>query len=142
VAAVTGDTLYGATGQGRIGLIDVRDIGEFAATVLTDPRPHTGKVYTLTCPAGISLGEAAEQLAEVYGGPIAYHALEPEQAHAGMREAGVPEWIAAVTAEYLRAYARGWGDFTTKDYESVTGLKPTRFADFARAHANQLISQA
>ncbi|WP_246365902.1 SDR family oxidoreductase [Nonomuraea rhodomycinica] len=140
--SVTGDTLYGATGQGRLGLIDVRDIGEFAATVLTDPRPHTGKVYTLTGPASISLGEAAGQLTEVYGRPIAYHSLEPEQAYAGMREAGVPEWIAAVTAEYLRAYARGWGDYTTKDYESVTGRQPTPFADFARAHADRLIGQA
>ncbi|NUW32757.1 SDR family oxidoreductase [Nonomuraea sp. SMC257] len=140
--SVSGDTLYGGTGQGRLGLIDVRDIGEFAATVLTDPRPHTGKVYTLTGPASISLGEAAEQLAEVYGRSIAYHSLEPEQAYAGMKEAGVPEWIAAVTAEYLRAYAKGWGDYTTKDYASVTGKQPTPFADFARAHANQLLGQA
>ncbi|MEV0202615.1 SDR family oxidoreductase [Nonomuraea sp. NPDC050691] len=140
--SVTGDTLYGATGQGRIGLIDVRDIGEFAATVLTDPRPHTGKVYTLTGPASISLGEAAGQLTEVFGRRIAYQALEPEQAYTGMKDAGLPEWIAAVTTEYLRAYARGWGDYTTKDYESVTGKLPTPFVDFARAHADRLTGQA
>ncbi|MFI6787793.1 SDR family oxidoreductase [Nonomuraea sp. NPDC050383] len=138
--SVTGDTLYGATGHGRFGLIDVRDIGEFAATLLTDPRPHTGKVYTLTGPASISLAEAAEALGEVYGRPIAYQPVAPEQAHAAMLEAGLPAWNAAVNTEYMRAYAGGWGDYTTPDYREVTGKDAHTFTDFARAHADRLLS--
>ncbi|MEV0145314.1 MULTISPECIES: SDR family oxidoreductase [unclassified Nonomuraea] len=138
--SVAGDTLYGATGHGRFGLIDVRDIGDFAATLLTDPRPHTGKVYTLTGPASISLAEAAEALGEVYGRPIAYQPTAPEQAHAAMLEAGLPAWIAAVNTEYLRAYADGWGDYTTADYRKVTGRDARTFTDFARAHADRLLS--
>ncbi|MFG3442871.1 NAD(P)H-binding protein [Nonomuraea sp. NPDC047897] len=136
--ALNGTTLYGSTGQGRLGLIDVRDIGDFAATVLTDPRPHTGKVYTLTGPASISMAEAAGDLAEVYGRPVTYQPLPPDHVHAAMLDAGVPEWIAAVSVEYAVAYARGWGDYTTPDFASVTGHAPRTFLDFAHAHADHL----
>lgn len=136
--AINGATLHGSTGHGRIGLIDVRDIGEFAARVLTDPRPHTGKVYTLTGPASISLAEAAGLLEEVYGEPIGYQSLSPEEFHAALLGAGVPEWIAAVSVEYARAYAAGWGDYTTPDFRSVLGYQPRTFLDFAKAHATAL----
>ncbi|MDF2709656.1 MAG: NAD(P)H-binding protein [Nonomuraea muscovyensis] len=138
LGAVNGGTLYGSTGQGRIGLIDTRDIGEFAAKVLTDPRPHTGKVYTLTGPASISLGEAAGHLGDVYGRPISYQPLSPDQVHAAMLDAGLPEWIAAVSVEYAVAYAGGWGDYTTPDFTSVVGHAPRSFLDFAHAHADRL----
>ncbi|MFI7438992.1 SDR family oxidoreductase [Nonomuraea indica] len=138
--ALNGSTLYGATGHGRLGLIDVRDIGDFAAELLTNPRPHTGKVYTLTGPASISLDEAAADLEAVYGRPVTYQPLSPDQVHAAMLDAGVPEWIAAVSVEYAVAYARGWGDYTTPDFAAVTGRAPRSFLDFARAHAEHLAS--
>ncbi|SEG78859.1 NAD(P)H-binding [Nonomuraea solani] len=42
LGSVNGDTLYGGTGEGRIGMIDVRDIGDVAAAVLRDPARHQG----------------------------------------------------------------------------------------------------
>ncbi|MFG1709380.1 SDR family oxidoreductase [Nonomuraea sp. M3C6] len=138
--SVNDGTLYGATAQARLGLIDVRDIGDFAATLLTDPRPHTGKVYTLTGPASISLAEAADRLGEAYRKPIAYQSVTPEQAYAAMLEAGLPEWNAAVNTEYARAYAAGWGDYTTDDFRAVMGRDARTFLDFATAHGDRLRS--
>jgi hypothetical protein len=40
-----------------------------------------------------------------------------------------------MVAEYGRAFAAGWGDFTTTDVQDVVGRPPRAFADFARDHA-------
>ncbi|GGS80647.1 SDR family oxidoreductase [Nonomuraea spiralis] len=138
LGSVNGDTLYGGTGEGRIGLVDVRDIGDFAAAVLRDPAPHKGRTYTLTGPASISLREAAADLTEVYGTPIAYQPVTPDDAYRSMLEAGLRDWDAAVTREYLKAYAAGWGDRTTTAFTDVTGRPGRSFAEFARDHASLL----
>jgi uncharacterized protein YbjT (DUF2867 family) len=139
--SVNGDTLYGATGEGRVSMIDVRDIGDFAAAVLRDPAPHKGKTYTLTGPASISLGDAAAALSEVYGTPIAYQPVTVDDAERAMRASGLPEWDAAVTKEYLTAYEQGWGDYTTPAFTDVTGRPGRSFADFAKDHADRLRSR-
>ncbi|MFC7384239.1 SDR family oxidoreductase [Sphaerisporangium rhizosphaerae] len=136
--SVNGGTLYGGLGDGRVGMIDVRDIGDFAARVLTEPQSHEGKVYTLTGPAGISLKEAAERLQIIYGTPVDYHALSEREAYEAMLGAGLPDWIAAVNAEYGTAYARGWGDFTTSDFPDVMGRPARSFGDFARDYADRI----
>ncbi|MGP3920667.1 SDR family oxidoreductase [Nonomuraea sp. 10N515B] len=136
--SVNGDTLYGATGEGRVSMIDVRDIGDFAAAVLRDPAPHKGKTYTLTGPASISLGDAAAALSEVYGTPIDYQPVTVDDVERAMRAAGLSEWDAAVTKEYLTAYAQGWGDYTTPAFTDVTGRPGRSFTDFAKDHADRL----
>ncbi|MGN9837406.1 SDR family oxidoreductase [Nonomuraea sp. H19] len=138
--SVNGDTFYSATGEGKLGLIDVRDIGDFAAEVLRDPTPHKGKTYTLTGPASISLRDAAAEMEQVFGTPIAYQPVTPDDACRSMLAAGLPEWIAAVTGEYLTAYAQGWGDYTTPAFTEVMGRPGRSFADFARDHADRLRS--
>ncbi|NJP91533.1 SDR family oxidoreductase [Nonomuraea sp. FMUSA5-5] len=132
--SVNGDTLYGALGEGRIGMIDVRDIGAAAAEILRAPERHKGATYTLTGPASISLASVAEDLSRVHGRPIGYERVPVEAAVRSMREAGLPAWDAQVTGEYLVAYAKGWGDYTTPDFETVTGRPATPFIDFARDH--------
>lgn len=129
LSSVVDGTLYGPTGEGRMGLIDVRDIADFAAAVLKDPAPHAGQTYTLTGPSSISLREAASSIG------AAYQPVSLEDAYAAMIGAGLGEWMAAVNVEYGKAYAAGWGDFTTPDFSTVTGRPARSFADFAHDHA-------
>ncbi|MFI7454573.1 SDR family oxidoreductase [Nonomuraea sp. NPDC049714] len=138
--SVSGDTLYGPTGEGRIGFIDVRDIAEFAAEVLSDPAVHHGRTYTITGPESISLREAAARLTRVHGTPIGYEPVSPEAAHQAMLTAGLPEWQAEVNVEYAQAYASGWGDYTTPDFAQVVGHQARTFEDFAADHAEWLRS--
>ncbi|TYB56351.1 SDR family oxidoreductase [Nonomuraea sp. PA05] len=136
--SVNGDTLYGALGEGRIGMVDVRDIGDFAAEVLRAPTRHRGATYTLTGPASISLSTVAADLSQVYGTPITYQPVPVEAGVRSMLEAGMPEWDAKVTGEYLTAYSKGWGDYTTQDFEKVMGRPARSFDAFARDHAEQV----
>ncbi|WP_214318988.1 SDR family oxidoreductase [Nonomuraea sediminis] len=138
LGSVNGATLYGSTGEGRLSPIDVRDIGDFGAAILTDPAPHAGKTYTITGPASISLGEAAGSLEQVYGERIGYQPVGLDDAYRSMLEMGLPEWIAAVSVEYGKAYSRNWGDFTTPDFETVLGRRARTFAEFAQDHRDIL----
>jgi uncharacterized protein YbjT (DUF2867 family) len=126
IGSVIDGTLYAATGEGRMGMIDVRDIADFAAHVISDPAPHAGRTYTLTGPASISLRDAAAELGATY------QPLTPAQAYEAMRQGGLDESVAAMGAEYVTAYSTGWGDYTTTDFTDVMGRQPRTFEEFAR----------
>lgn len=140
LGSVVGDTLYGGLGDGRVGMIDVRDVAGFGARVLAEPQAHAGKTYTITGPDSISLHEAAATVAQVQGSSVTYQPVTEADAYESMVGFGLSEWIAAGGVEYGRAYARGWGDFTTSDFPDVVGRQATSFADFARDHAAALHS--
>jgi uncharacterized protein YbjT (DUF2867 family) len=142
LGAVVGDTLYGTFGDGRLGLIDVRDIGEFAAHILTDPATHAGSTYTLTGPASISLYDAAAAAGSALGARITYQPVSTEQAYSSMLDMGLSEWIASVAVEYSQAYAAGWGDFTTTDFSDVIGRHARSITQFADEYAADLRSSA
>jgi uncharacterized protein YbjT (DUF2867 family) len=137
--SVAGGVLYHAFGAGKVGMIDVRDIGDFAARVLTEPAPHAGKVYTLTGPASISMLDAASDLAWIHGTPVTTQDVTPQDVADAIVAAGMSQWIAEVSGlEYVVAYAQGWGDYTTPDFTTVTGRPGRSFAEFARDHASLL----
>lgn len=123
-------------GEGRLGMIDVRDVAELAAQVLTEePDRHHGKIYTPTGPQSISFAEGAEQLRQILGREVRYVPVADEAARTNLLETGMPEWIVELQVEYGQAYASGWGDFTTSDFQDVVGRRPRSFADFARDYA-------
>ncbi len=123
-------------GEGRLGMIDVRDVAEIAAKILTDePDRHHGKVYTPTGPEAVSFAQVAAQLHEAIGYDVTYLAVPDDAARLAMLDAGFSEWLVGMLVEYGQAFSTGWGDFTTNDVEEVLGRQPRRFADFARDHA-------
>jgi uncharacterized protein YbjT (DUF2867 family) len=92
-------------GAGRYPLVDTRDVGAAAAVVLRDPGAHAGRAYALTGPSALAYGDVARALGELVGHPVAYEARPPEQFHAGLIEAGIPEWRADDLAAIASAYA-------------------------------------
>jgi uncharacterized protein YbjT (DUF2867 family) len=131
-ASVAADaTLYMNLGGANVGMIDTRDIGEFAARILENPRRHTGKVYTPTGPESTSMAAAAETLGRALGKPVNYVALPQDAARAAMLGFGLQQWFVGMLIEYGQAYSEGWGDFVTSDFKAVTGREPRPFAQFA-----------
>lgn len=126
---------YWAMGEGRLGMIDARDIGEVGARILKDaPLDHHGKIYTPTGPASISFADVASDLSAVAGKPVRYVPVPFEAARDAMLGAGMSPWLAGMMVEYSQAYASGWGNFTTSHVEEVTGKKARSFNTFARDH--------
>ncbi len=122
--------IYQPFEDGRLGMIDARDIGEVAAKVLTE-EGHEGKTYTLTGPAAISFHDIAEMLSEVLGKKVDYIPISLEKAKEAMLGMGLSEWKAEVLIEYARAHSQGYSNFTTEDFEQLTGHTATSYKEFA-----------
>ncbi len=122
--------LYQDLGEGRLAMIDVKDVAEFGTAILTQPERHVEKTYTITGPASIGLRDVASEFGRALERRVDYVALSHDAAREALVGAGVPPWFADGFVEYGAAYERGWGDFTTPDFESVVGRKATSFAEF------------
>jgi uncharacterized protein YbjT (DUF2867 family) len=122
--------IYQPFKDGKLGMIDARDIGEVASKVLTEGG-HEDKVYTLTGPAAISFYDVAEALSEVLGKEVSYVAVPLEKAKEAMLNIGIPEWRADALNEYAKAHSEGYSDFTTNDVEQLTGHPATSYKKFA-----------
>jgi uncharacterized protein YbjT (DUF2867 family) len=133
MVAATG-TIYQPFKDGRLGMINARDIAEVAARVLTE-EGHEGRVYTLTGPAAISFHDVAQALSEVLGTAVRYIDVSLEAAKEAMLRRGVPEWLADALNEYAKAHSEGYSDFTTDDVARLTGHRATSYEQFAHDFA-------
>ena len=97
--------IYWDMKEGKLGMIDVRDIVDAALAVLTGSG-HEGKSYILTGPAAISFDEVARTFSNVLGKDIKYVSVPGEAALKSMTDMGVPEWVAAGYAELVGGFQR------------------------------------
>ena len=126
--------VYMALKDGKIGMVDVRDVADVAAKVLTEDG-HEGKTYTLTGPASISFHDVASGLSKVLGKEVRYVDVPLEAARKAMISMGLSEWFADALGEYMTAFSEGYGDFTTNDVAEVTGHPARSYETFARDFA-------
>jgi uncharacterized protein YbjT (DUF2867 family) len=132
----TDGAFYLNMGEGRLGMIDVRDIAELAARILrAEPDRHHGRIYTATGPEAISFAQVAEQLGRELGREVRYVPVADEAARQAMLDIGLSNWLVGLAVEYGQAYASGWGDITSTDFEDVVGRPPRGFAVFAADNA-------
>ena len=123
--------MYMGMGDGKLGMIDVRDIVDVAVRVLGD-KSHAGQTYTLTGPAAITLHEVARAFSSALGREVKYVPVPPEAVADSIRKLGWGEWFATVMRDYSAAYAKGMGDFTTDHVLKITGQQPRSIEQFAR----------
>ena len=127
--------VYMAVKDGKIGMIDVRDVADVAVKVLTEDG-HDGKTYNLTGPASISFHDVAAALSKALGKEVNYVNVPLEAAREAMIGMGLPEWIADAFGEYMTAFSEGYGDFTTPDVQEVTGRPARSYETFVRDFAH------
>ncbi len=121
--------VYVPFNDGRIGMIDVRDIVDVAVKVLTEDG-HEGKSYNLTGPASISFHDVAAALSKALGKQVNYVDVPFAAAREGMIDMGMSEWFADAMVGVFQTLRR-YGDFTTPDVEQLTGNPPRSYETFA-----------
>lgn len=126
--------IYMPFAEGRPGMIDIRDIGEVGAKVITEDG-HEGKTYTLTGPASISFHDVAAALSQALGKKVDYLNVPLETAKESMLGMGFSEWRADAVGEYAKAYSEGYGDFITDDVERLSDHPATSYQKFANDFA-------
>jgi uncharacterized protein YbjT (DUF2867 family) len=117
-----------------VALIDVRDTGALGARVLRDPAKHTGKVYSFS---GVSttFGDFANVIGEVLGKPISYVPITLEQAEAGMKSRGMPDWLVTHLVSIARAGGQGaFSKENTAPIRDIVGRAPITTRQFAQDH--------
>ncbi|MEL7071045.1 MAG: SDR family oxidoreductase [Cyanobacteria bacterium J06581_3] len=117
-------------GDAKQSLVDVRDLMAVAAKILTEPG-HTGKIYELTGPEGLSYNEIASRLGDVIGKEVTYVPLTSEAYLNGMIESGIPEWTATVLAELYDVFATGEFATTNDNIQKILGKVPNSFDTWA-----------
>jgi NAD(P)H dehydrogenase (quinone) len=123
--------LYFGVGDGKIGMIDARDIGDAAVAAATSDA-WDGQTLELTGPAAIDYDAVAAAIGRELGREIRYVPVAPAAAGEAAHRHGADAWTAQVITDYCTAYASGWGDFTTDAVATLTGHAPRSIADFAR----------
>jgi uncharacterized protein YbjT (DUF2867 family) len=126
--------IYLPMADGKMGIIDSRDISDFAAHVLTNPG-HSGKTYTLTGPASLSVDEMAAMIGSAVGKTVNYVAVPLDAGMQAMSQMGMDDWTVNLFRDYMAAYSTNWGDFVTDDFQKVTGKAPRSFKQFAQDFA-------
>lgn len=122
--------IYMGMGEGKLGMIDVRDIADCATSILLNHESHVGHTYNPTGPDSITFKEAAKTIGEGLGKEVNYVAIAPEAVRQPILDMGWGEWGGQVMVDYSQAYSDGWGDFTTGDVKSITGKEPRSFKQF------------
>lgn len=129
--------LRGAYGQGRISLVDARDVAAVAFSALTQPG-HAGCAYALTGPEALSFAGIARALGGPLGRRVRYEALSGEAARRRLLAEGRPAWYAEALLVLFAGYARGEYAAVSDAVERVTGRPATPFARFLADHAERL----
>jgi uncharacterized protein YbjT (DUF2867 family) len=129
------ETVTMALGHEKVAAIDIRDIAEVAARVLTTPG-HEGKTYTLTGPQALSAEEMAAQLAGAIGERKRYVAVDEAAFAQSLQANGQPAWMAQALAQlFAQVVGAGAQAGVNDDAARLLG-RPARnlgqfFQDFA-----------
>ena len=128
------DEVFVPAGGGRTNFIDVADIAEAAAVVLTESG-HLGRAYELTGSQALTYDEIAATLSHACGRTIEYARPSRKEFAARMKAAGHDaEFVSVMGAIYLIARL-GMAAGTTGELERLIGRPPTTFAQFAEREA-------
>jgi uncharacterized protein YbjT (DUF2867 family) len=118
----------------KIASIDIGDVAEVAATVLTSSG-HEGKIYPLTGPEALSMAEVADKLSAATGKRIQYINVTPEEAKRASLAAGVPPFNADALAELFAERRKGKEAQVSSIIPTVFGWQATSFDEFATWNA-------
>ncbi|MDX1434572.1 MAG: NAD(P)H-binding protein, partial [Gammaproteobacteria bacterium] len=89
-----GDAFRACQGEGRVSMVDARDVAEIAASMLTSDQPAVG-AFELTGPVALSYDDAAAVLSGVLGRPIAYHDEPVDHTRTALLATGLSPWLVA-----------------------------------------------
>ena len=125
------NAFYAPLGQGKVSLIDARDIAAVAVAALTEDGKHTGKKYVVTGGESLSNADIAKTLSEILGRTINYVDVPEDRARQQMIDSKMPEWMVNMVMELNQISKAGYVADVRPTVEQVTGRKPITFKQFA-----------
>jgi uncharacterized protein YbjT (DUF2867 family) len=113
----------------RLGMVDLEDVAEAAAVVLTEPG-HAGAIYELAGEEVLSQTEVATILGQQLGHPVRAETVPLETWERRARESGLGDYQVETLVKMFRYYERYgfWGNPRVLSW--LLGRSPTTFAAF------------
>jgi uncharacterized protein YbjT (DUF2867 family) len=133
-AQVAEGVLGGLAGDGKIAVIDTRDVADVCVLGLVDDA-LVGKSVAITGPEALSYAELAARLAAATGNAVEYADGDPAETKAAMLEAGMPTWFVEDLVGQQQLFRDGKGA-TVTDVDQVLGRPGRTFDSFARDYAD------
>ena len=133
---IRGGALYLPNGEGKMSLIDVRDVAAAYALILQNPAAHAGKTYTLTGAEAVSDTDIAAIIGKKINKTINYVAVPDAAAAASMKEMGMPQWNVDTLLTLSQAVTAGYLENSTPDLEALLNRTPISFDQFATDYAS------
>lgn len=122
----------------KFTLIDVADIGEVTAKILTEPEKHTNQSYELTNNEKLTFGEMAVKLSKGLNTTIVYKSPNLLTFYLTKRREKIPAMFILVMI-MLHYFPRFQKEPETTDWvERITGKQPVSFDQFIMENKNSL----
>ncbi|TWI59110.1 SDR family oxidoreductase [Halalkalibacter nanhaiisediminis] len=117
-------------GNGKLNAVSREDLAKAAATVLLEDG-HENKSYNLVNPQPWTFDELAEILSEVSGKNVVHRSVSYDEAKEYLKNVGLPEPIAELSAGIYHTIAHGETAKTSNDLTNLIG-EPTPLKDLVK----------
>lgn len=124
-------------GDGAEPFVDVEDVAEVAATLLTDPA-FEHEVVEVSGPEAVTFERAVAILGEAAGRPFRFEDETPDAHAARLRDDGTPEGYITWRMAMLGGIRTGADAYVSDGVERVLGRAATSFETWARREATVL----
>jgi uncharacterized protein YbjT (DUF2867 family) len=127
---VQDDRIYVPAGHHAVNWIDVRDIAEVAAQVLTSPAAHRATSYTLAGPGPVPWREVTDALSTALGRPIRYEPASVLQYVMHLKRRGL--LTGAIAVQTVLHFLLRFGQGATVDpaLEQLLGRRPRTVREY------------
>ena len=134
------DRIYLPAGRGRAAFIDVRDLGDVAATVFANPAAHRSAGYTLTGSQAVDFQEVAAVLTRELGRPIRYQPANPLAYMRHLSGQGLPAPQVLVQTILHTGLRRGQAQRVDPTLAALLGHRPRTLEQYVHDHRTTWLS--
>ncbi len=130
--SIVSENLFRAPlGNGKISMVDARDVAAVAVSVLTESG-HDDRIYRLTGAEACSFKDVASKISDVIGRDVKYENISFDEAAERMKTAGMPDWQVVDLIKLYNQFSEGKGARITDDIERVLKKAPITFDCFVK----------
>ncbi len=128
---------FGATGPAPVANLARDDVAAALAGVLLG-QGHEGSVYHVTGAESLTPAQIATTIGAVFGKRVEAAIITEAQYAAGLKAAGLPDFVVEAVVGIAQTGAKGMLDVVTGDVERLAGRKPITLAAFLAARREKV----
>ena len=129
-------------GEGKTSPVAAEDVARAVAALLTNPKPHIGKVYHLTGPQSENMYFYAREYSKALGRSITYQDIPLSPWRDMLLERGLPTHLVNHLATMADLHRAGRYDRMSDDVLTLTGQGPLSVREFVRKNAATFAASA